>query len=212
MSPDHPASLEKLFEDLAHPNPNIQREAYWEMAEQYPDQAMPGLLSMIHDEDPVKYRTAVKALGAFGERSFQPLIELYYRSPSGTVRACCVKALVQIAANFPETEFPHNVIEVLSKAVDDSSQVVAQSALMTLGFVAKATEGGQRAIPVLVNACQGENIAHVQSAVMALAEVDSPIAQKCLHDLSKSESIDPLVSEIVKASLDRFDNLQANKF
>ncbi len=211
MSLDHPASLEKLFEDLTHPNPNIQRDAYWQMADHYPDQAIPRLLLLIHDEDPGKCRTAGKALGADGERSFDPLIKLFYQSENGTVRACCVKALVQIAVNFPEIEFPNNAIKVLSNALNDSSPVVAQSALMTLGFVAKATKGGERAIPILVNACQSENIAHVQAAVMALAEVDSPIAHKCLCDLAETKSIDPLIKEVVHASLERIKTLKANK-
>ncbi len=78
-------------------------------------------------------------------------------------------------------------------------------------FVAKATKGGERVIPILVSACQSENIAHVQAAVMALAEVDSPIAHKCLCDLAETKSIDPLIKEVVHASLERLETLKANK-
>jgi bilin biosynthesis protein len=210
MSPNQPASLERLFEDLAHPNPNIQQDAYWAMAEHYPDQAIPRLLDLMHETDPGVYRTAVKALGVFGARSFEPLLKLFDQSENGTVRACCVKALVQIAVNFPQEAFPSEALDALTRALDDPSPVVTQSALMTLGYVAKATEGGERVIPVLIKVCSGDNIAHVQAAVMALAEVDSPEAESCLRGLADSDTTDPLVQEIVQASLERLANLQAS--
>jgi bilin biosynthesis protein len=203
MSSENVASLDQLFEDLLHPNPNIQQSASFSIADSYSDIAIPRLLLLLESENPAIYRSAVKALGVIGPKTFSPLITLFNNSVNPTVRACCVKALVQIAVNFPDEAFPEDSLSVLSRALNDISPVVSQSSLMTLGYIAKATHGGDRAVPILIEACSSDNIAHVQAAAMALAEVDSPKARECLLALASDQSTDPLVLEIVQSCLER---------
>ena len=203
MSNENAASLDQLFEDLLHPNPNIQQSASFSIADSYSDIAIPRLLLLLESENPAIYRSAVKALGVLGPKTFSPLIALFNNSVNPTVRACCVKALVQIAVNFPDEAFPEDALSVLARALNDISPVVSQSSLMTLGYVAKATYGGERAVPILIEACSSDNIAHVQAAAMALAEVNSPKASECLLALASDQSTDPLVLEIVQSCLER---------
>ena len=191
--------LDVLFEDLAHPNPHLQTEAYLAMVEHWPDQALPRLLTLLDQPDVSLRRAAVRGLGAFGEVALQPLAEMFERSTDGTVRASCVKAYAQIASNYPEQNFSQAAMAVLERALSDESPVVSQSAVMALGQV------GIQALPLLIQICKGDNIAHVQSAAMALAEIPDPRAEACLRDVFNDPSTDPLCRQMVEASLGRLE-------
>ena len=200
-------SFEQLLADLAHPNPNIRDTACSLMAEYYSEQAMPELISLLHDPDPAIYRTAVKGLGMLGQQSLPGLLDLFKETDNGTVKACCIKALVQVSVYFPELAFPVETIDVLESALDDPNPVVAQSALMTLGHLSKKDSEKECVIPLLIKACGRGNIAHVQGAAMALAELDSPLVTACLESLATDETKDSLIREVAQASLARRESL-----
>ena len=203
-------SLDDLFLDLSHPNPNIRMDACVVMSENYFDEALPRLLDLLNDPDPAIYRTAVKGLGVFGHRVVHPLLDLYKTTSNRTVKACCIKAFVQVAVNFPEVAFPNEAITVLESALDDANPVVSQSALMTLGHFAKQEYEKERVVPILIKACNSANIAHVQSAVMSLAEVNSSDVDQCFASLIKTESTDPLIKDILDSSMSRRQTLFGN--
>ena len=203
-------SFESLVQDLKHPNPNIRDEACVLLAEHWPEQAMPYFFAELQDPDPVVYRTAVKALGTLGHRTLPDLLELFQSSGNGTVRACCVKAIVQISVNFPNAAFPADILSMLEQALDDSSPVVAQSALMTLGYLSKHDSEKDLVIPLLIQACDRANIAHVQSSAMALAELDSPLVSAFLEKLALDDTKDPLIREVAQSSLERRASLNLN--
>ncbi len=189
--------LDALFADLAHPNPHLQTQAYLAMLDHWPAESMPRLLALLDQPDVSLRRAAVRGLGAFGAVALQPLAELFAQSADGTVRASCVKAYAQIASNFPEQEFSPDAMRVLETALSDESPVVSQSAVMALGQV------GVQALPLLIKICKGDNIAHVQSAAMALAEIPAPEAEACLRDVFSDPATDPLARQMVEASLGR---------
>ena len=191
--------LDALFADLAHPNPHLQTQAYLAMVDHWPAESMPRLLALLDQPDVSLRRAAVRGLGAFGAVALQPLAELFAQSPDGTVRASCVKAYAQIASNFPDQEFPHEAMRVLETALSDESPVVSQSSVMALGQV------GVQALPLLIKICKGDNIAHVQSAAMALAEIPAPEAEACLRDVFSDPATDPLARQMVEASLGRLE-------
>ncbi len=192
--------LDALFADLAHPNPHLQTQAYLAMVDHWPAESMPRLLALLDQPDVSLRRAAVRGLGAFGAVALQPLAELFAQSADGTVRASCVKAYAQIASNFPEQEFSPDAMRVLETALSDESPVVSQSAVMALGQV------GVQALPLLIKICKGDNIAHVQSAAMALAEIPAPEAEACLRDVFSDPATDPLARQMVEASLGRLES------
>ena len=200
-------SYESLLADLAHPNPNIRGQSCVLLAEHYPNQVTPYFFECLHDPDPVVYRTAVKGLGVLGHQVIPDLLKLFKDSENGTVRACCIKALVQISVHHPDQAFPDETMHVLEKSLDDSNPVVAQSALMTLGHLSKQEVEKDRVLPLLIQACDRSNIAHVQGAAMALAELDSPLVEECLRKLANDESKDSLIREVAEASLARRESL-----
>ncbi|BEV36083.1 HEAT repeat domain-containing protein [Synechococcus sp. M16CYN] len=177
------------------------------MAKHYATEAMPYLFSLLHSPDPIVYRTAVKGLGVLGHQTVPDIIQTFKSSDSSTIRACCIKVIVQISVNFPKVAFPPEIISILEQALDDSSPVVNQSALMTLGHLSKHDSEKKRTIDLLIQVCDKSNIAHIQGATMALAELDSPLASACLRKLASDNLKDPLVREVAKASLERRESL-----
>ena len=200
-------SLDDLFLDLSHPNPNIRMDACVLMSENYYDEALPRLLDLLNDPDPVVYRTAVKGLGVFGHRVLPPLLDLFNATSNCTVKACCIKAFVQVAVNFPDNAFPEQAINALKLALEDSNPVVSQSALMTLGYFSKQEHEKGRVIPILIQVCNSANIAHVQSAVMSLAEVESTQVDQCFASMINNDSTDVLIKEILESSISRRQSL-----
>ena len=83
------------------------------MSENYFDEAFPRLLDLLNDSDPTGYRTAVKGLCVFGHRVLSPLLDLFNTTDNSTVKACCIKAFVQVSVNFPESVFPEQAITAL---------------------------------------------------------------------------------------------------
>jgi len=64
-----------------------------------------------------------------------------------------------------------------------------------------------KTIADLVRAWKADNIAHVQGALMALAELDAPLVNDCLEKLASDMSKDSLVREMAQASLERRESL-----
>ena len=197
---DERPDLDALFADLAHPNPHLQTQAYLAMVDHWPEESMPRLIDLLDQPDVSLRRAAVRGLGAFGSTALQPLAALFQQSDDGTVRASCVKAYAQIASNYPGEPFSSEAMAVLDQALSDASPVVSQSAVMALGQV------GIQALPTLIRVCKGDNIAHVQSAAMALAEIPDPRAEACLREVLSDPNTDPLCHQMVEASLGRLES------
>ena len=189
--------LESLFKDLEHPNPHIQTRAYLAMVEYWPEESKPRLLDLLDEPNVSVRRAAVRGLGAFGDDVIDAIAEKFKESRDGTVRASCVKAYAQIASNFPEDSFKESGMKTLREALRDESPVVSQSAVMALGQV------GMQALEDLIGILNGSNIAHIQSAAMALAEIDSPKALRALEQKLKENNADELVKEMVQSSIER---------
>jgi len=195
-------SLDQLFDDLGHPNPYVQTEAFLEMVRHHADASLPRLLLMLDHQDVVRRRAAVRALGVFADRAMLPLAAKFHASSDATVRASCVKAYAQIASNRSGIDFPPEAIAVLEAALHDGSPVVAITAVMALGQV------GMQALPLLLQVCRGNNEAQAVAAVTAMAGIDHPDVAACLIELSTADNTDPYVLETVISSLARLDDLR----
>lgn len=195
--------LDQLFADLAHPNPYIQTQAFTAMAEHWPEASMPRLIALLDQPNVGLRRASVRGLGAFGERSMQPIADCFTSSDDGTVRASCVKAYAQLASNYPELPFTPQAMEVLRLALADDSPVVAVAAVMALGQV------GRQAVPLLLEVTRGDNPAQGVAAVNALAEIDDPSIERGLQDLMDDPDTDGYVKETVVSAIMRVKDLQA---
>jgi bilin biosynthesis protein len=198
-------TLDQLFEDLGHPNPYVQTEAFLAMVRNHAEAALPRLLLLLDHEDVVRRRAAVRALGVFADRAILPLAEKFHASQDGTVRASCIKAYAQIASNARGILFPPEAMAALEAALQDCSPVVAIAAVMALGQV------GEQALPLLIQVCQGDNEAQAVAAVNALATIDHPDVASCLAQLAAAEDIDTYVRETVASAMARLEDLRARQ-
>jgi len=198
-------SLDILFDDLAHPNPYIQSQAFMAMVRDWPQQALPRLLGLLAQPDIALRRASVRGIGAFGEAAMLPLADLLMASTDSTIRASCVKAYAQVASNQPGIHFPETAMRALEEALSDDSPVVAVASVMALGQV-----GGQ-AVPLLLRVVGGDNPAQAVAAVNALAQIDDPAIEPTLKDLQHQPKLDSYVRETLESALARIRELQARQ-
>ncbi|MGD1910066.1 MAG: HEAT repeat domain-containing protein [Rivularia sp. (in: cyanobacteria)] len=193
-------STEKLFQQLKHPNPHLQQRAMWEIAENRDETTIPRLMSILDEEDTTYRRAAVKALGAVGIDTVNPLVEALLNSDNVTVRGSAAKALAQVAINNSDTAFPAVGMEGLKTALDDTNPVVNIAAAMALGEI------GSPAVDILVEALQAtDNPALAISLVNALASIGGSRVVEILTSLTEDESTDDYVRESAVSALSRVE-------
>jgi bilin biosynthesis protein len=193
-------SLDSLFEQLKHPNPNIRQRARLEIAEQRDETTIPRLMANLEDEDLVYRRASVKALGLIGLDSIPYLVESLLSNEDATVRASCAKALAQVAVNHADLTFPQAGIEGLGKGVEDENPVVHLSSVMALGAI------GEPALDVLLKALENtDNLAVGVAAINALGGINSDRAKEKLIELADNDSLDPYLKESAVSALSRWD-------
>ena len=92
-------SLDALFDQLKHPNPNLRDRAALEIAEKRDETTIPRLMEILDAEDVMFRRAAVKVLGVIGPDALPVLCEGLLQNPDPVVRASCAKAIAQCATN-----------------------------------------------------------------------------------------------------------------
>lgn len=197
--------LDLLFEDLAHPNPYIQNQAFTAMVQEWPEQALPRLLGLMAQSDINLRRASVRGIGAFGVAALLPLAGLLRDSGDSTIRASCVKAYAQVASNQPGIHFPDEVMHALEQALGDDSPVVAVATVMALGQL------GPQAVPLLLKVVHGDNPAQAVAAVNALAQVDDLGVEQSLRALQQEPELDRYVLETLDSALARINDLRARQ-
>jgi bilin biosynthesis protein len=193
-------TLDALFAQLKHPNPNLRERAMLELAESQDETVIPRLMEALADEDVTYRRAAVKALGAMGTAAIPALVMSLHSSDSVTVRGSCAKALAQVAINYPDEPFPDEGIEGLNAALQDDNPVVHIAAAMALGEV------GSRAYETLATALtQTDNLGAQVAMVNAIAATKDPRAVETLTALTQTETTDSYVREAAASALSRLD-------
>lgn len=202
-------TVDSLFEQLKHPNPNLRERAMLQLAENRDENTIPRLMSVLNDEDVTYRRAAVKALGMIGVDTVPPLVESLLNSDNVTVRGSCAKALAQIAVNYPDVPFPTEGLQGLQTAINDPNPVVHIAAVMALGEV------GSPAFDILDEALKTtDNVAVAVSVVNALAASGDERAIEVLKGLTNDESADSYVQESAVSALSRLEqviNLNARR-
>lgn len=193
-------SLDSLFEQLKHPNPNLRKRARQEIAQQRDEKTIPRLMANLEDEDMIYRRASVKALGVIGIDSVPYLVQSLSNSEDATVRASCAKALAQVAVNHPDETFPSQGIEGLRKGLDDENPVVHISSVMALGAI------GHPALEALLEALDTtDNLAVGVAVLNALGGINDDRVREKLTQLSNDESADPYIKESAVSALSRLE-------
>ena len=197
---DFVMTIDELFQQLKHPNPNLRSRAMREIADCRDENTIGRLMGVLDEEDVVYRRAAVKTLGVIGADAVAPVAQLLQESENPTVRASCAKALAQVAVNYPDEPFPEAGLTGLEAALNDDNPVVYIASAMALG------EMGAPASPILAQTLKTtDNIALAVAIVNALASVGGDEASEVLTALANDESIDTYIRESATSALSRLE-------
>ena len=201
-------TIDSLFEQLKHPNPNMRGRAMQELANNHDESLILRLMANLEDEDIVYRRASVKTLGVIGVNAVPHIVKVLLSSDNPTVKASCTKALAQVSANHPEIDFPQEGIEGLKTAVEDPNPVVYIPAVMALGQI------GSPVIELLIDIVKTQkmdNLAVAIAAINALGSIGDPRAVGVLKELAEDESVDTYVRESATSALPRLDMVMKYK-
>ncbi len=188
-------TLESLFEDLCHPNPNINKKAYLKMIEYWPKESMSRLLDNLDHADIALRRISVKALGAFGASILLPITKTFYLTNSKVWQTSCLKVFVQVASDGYASEFPHEAIVVINQAFEDDTPEIILTVIPLLKLM------GEMGYPLLLKACADKNILRSFAAITAIVETNSPKANDFLKEVAERDSTDKFVKKRIEEAL-----------
>ena len=193
-------TIDSLFEQLKHPNPNLRARAMVEIAQQRDENTIPRLMSNLGAEDVVYRRACVKTLGVIGFEAVPFLVEALSQNDNVTFQASCVKALANVAVNYPEEPFPQEGIEGLKMAMDNSNPVVYIASVMALGAI------GSPVLDILIETLKNtDNPAVAVAIINAIGSIADQRGQEVLTTLSQDESADEYVRESAVSALSRLE-------
>jgi len=195
-------SLDALFEQLKHPNPNLRDRAMVEIADQRDETTIPRLMVSLDDEDITFRRAAVKVLGLIGMDAIPALSVGLAQSTDPTVKASCAKAMAQLASNYPNEEIPAETIAALKLATSDENPMVNITAVMALGQMKTAAFE-----PLTEILKENDNVAVAVAIVNALGSSGDERAIAVLKNLAADESQDAYVRESAVSALPRLDQI-----
>jgi bilin biosynthesis protein len=191
---------DNLFAQLKHPNPHLRDRAMLEIAETRDTETISKLMSALDDEDVVYRRAAVKALGVIGHDAVPNIVDGMLHSENITVKGSCVKALTQVALNYPELPFPAEGLQGLKQSMQDPNPVVYIAAVMTLGEI------GVEGLDILTEALAvTDNPALGVSIVNALASIGGEHSAEVLNKVVNDDSADSYVKETAVSALSRLE-------
>ncbi|WP_193196572.1 HEAT repeat domain-containing protein [Nostoc sp. MG11] len=195
-------TIDSLFEQLKHPNPNLRERAMRELADVRDENTISRLMGILDDDDVTYRRAAVKALGAIGPDAVPSLVESLLNSDNATIRGSCAKALAQVAANHPEVPFSSDGLQGLKTALNDPNPVVYIASVMALGEI------GSPAFEILAEALRTtDNVAVAVAIVNALGSMGDIRGVEVLMALTNDESVDPYIRESAVSALPRLDQV-----
>ena len=188
-------SLQALFEDFSHPNPNIYKQACFDMIRYWPQISMSMLISNLEEKDIILRRKSIIALGYFGDSALDPLVTFFFDKNDSTVRISCLKVLVKIAALEKYHSLPMQLNKIINLCLNDDDPEVI---LITVCLLRQL---GKLGLPFLIRASRDKNILLAKASVTAIGEINDVLARNCLRELLEEECIDELIRESVEYAL-----------
>ncbi len=193
-------TIDSLLEQLKNSDPNSRERAMVAIAQQREDNTIARLMSHLGEEDVVYRRACVKTLGMIGFDAVPFLVEALKTNDNVTFQASCVKALAQVAVNYPEKPFPQAGIEGLKAATNSTNPVVYIAAVMALGAI------GSSVVDILIEKLQTtDNPALAVAIINALGSIADKRAEAVLVSISQDESADLYVRESANSALPRLE-------
>ena len=193
-------SLDDLFQDLAHPNPNINNKACLDMIKYWPEASIERLIGNLSHKDLDLRRKSVKALGHFGDAVMPDIVKIFLTNKSTIVRSSCLKVLIKVVVCENYNSFPNSLIKVVSLSLREDNPEI------NLAVVCLLRQLGKHGLKKLIEISSHKNILIAKASITAIGEIDDPSSIICLKELSTDLSIDKLLRESASNSLEFKEN------
>ena len=195
INSDDKASFNDILDDFNHPNPNINKRAYEDMINYFPNQSMDFLLSNLGKVDINQRRKSIHALGAYGSRSLAPVIKVFLSNDDENIRLSCLKVLIKLAAS---NHLDYQVPEI-NKIIDIALLYDSPEIILTL--ISLLRQIGIESLPRLFTLCRDENLLKSKASITAISEFSDPQVRQFLLELLEFDSIDSLIKEAAEQAL-----------
>ncbi len=186
--------FEELFNDLVHPNPNINYQAFEKLRRLWPDKSIQRLILNLDSKDIYLRRKCVKGVAFFGREIVDIIINLYFSSNNQTQQLSCLKVLAIVA-------FKNNIYQEKINTLIESA-LANESPEMILASISLLRQIGENSLPYLKLLCRDKNILKAKAAITALVEIDHSSLQLFLLELSQDNQVDTLIRDNAKDMLD----------
>ncbi len=188
-------NLDDLFNDLSHPNPNVNYKASLQMDKYWPDSSLERLILNLDISDLELRRKSVRAISSFGERVVEPLITLFLSSENDTLKLSCLKVFVRIANYNPQYIFPEGINAVVKLSLENN---LPQINLTAVSLLKMLREEGKNS---LIQLLKSENLLIAKASIMALGELEDPEAESSLRELLNSSHSNEFIVESIRLAI-----------
>jgi len=188
-------SIDNIFNDLNHPNPNINIKAYEKMRRLWPEESIQRLIQNLDSKNIDIRRKSVKGIAYFGIEIVEKIINLYFSSNNETIMISCLKILTIIASEYELIEFKEQLNLLIESALAKTSPEIILISISLLRQI------GEKSEPLLKLLCRDENTLKAKAAITALIEINDASLQSFLLELSQDNKIDTLVRDNAKEAL-----------
>ncbi len=189
VSGNNKPRFESLVDDINHPNPNINNQAFILMRMHWPRKSLDYFIGNLDSDNNELRRKSVKALSVYEEDIVLPMLHICLASEKEIVKVSCLKVLVKVAANINLDSFYAKIIEVIDLVI------LIESVQVTLTVISLLRQLGEIALPKLIQLSRNQDILMSKAAITALGEIDDDRSKKALQELSIDYSIDNLLRE-----------------
>tara|TARA_B100000700_G_C14844563_1_gene760896 strand:+ start:407 stop:1033 length:627 start_codon:yes stop_codon:yes gene_type:complete len=196
-------NIDQILEDLFHPNPNINQEAYLIINKLYPQIIIDLLISKLDADDVYIRRKSALALSSIGENILLPLSKKYLSSESAVFHMSCLKVFSRIFSTYKITLDIPELDKVIKLALQDESSEILLTVMPLLRQI------GLKYLPFLISQCKGKNVLRACSAISAIAELDDPLVEKVLLLILNDKSKDILIRDSASDAISRYNQIKS---
>ncbi len=173
-----------------------------QIAEEYTEETISELVSILYSEDVTFRRTAARTLGVIGLDTVPFVLEELNNSDNSIVRASCVDILANIIFYHREEEkFPPEAIAGLKQALHDPNPLVYLTTIGALGTL------GKSAFNIFKEALEVDNIAVQVAVVDALGSLGDERGLEILSNLAEDETVDVYIKDSAVSALSRLEQV-----
>jgi len=188
-------SLDNIFRDFYHPNPNINLKSFEDMYIFWPNESIKILAKNLDSKDIKLRRKSVKAIAYFGKDIVDDIVEFYFSKEDEIYRLSCIKVLVLIASNNCLNNYKDKINRVIVTAIkSDSAEII-------LSVISLLRQLGECSIPYLKELCRDKNILKAKAAMTALIEFKEPSIKQFLLSIHNDSNLDKIIREFASEEL-----------